>query len=276
MSVNIINRNSFVQVIILAMILFLPDQIIGQGLSVSPSRIFFRGAPGEMVAHTITFSNHSESGFQFIPHIKDWDRDSLGVKKYYPAGTFQESNGDWLRMSDHLIQLSPGEVKEMTLYMNIPDENLAEQLTHSMLFFTQLKDTSSDPEGRGVGLNVLLEIGVQIYHVPSGLKEGEIEFLDFRDEGVIQKGTTKHRKIGVKIQNHSSLNKDAKVRFEMTNKETGKEVPLQSVPVAMLPFATQWIFRTLPADLRGEFLVIAILDEGDQFDLKIAEKEILY
>lgn len=256
-------------------ILFVPDHIIGQGLSVSPSRIFFQGKQGETITQVITFANHSKGELHFVPNIKDWDRDSLGVKMYYPVGSMEESNGDWLTLNESLIQLRPGEVKEVPLYLNIPVDSSLKSLTHSMLFFTQVKDSSPE-RAQGLGLNILLEVGIQIYHMPGGLREGEMEFIDFRDDGTYQKDTLSLRRMGVKIQNHSQLNKDAVVRFEMTDLETGEEVPVKAVPIAMLPSAIQWVYQDFPGDLEGRFLVIAILDEGEQYDLKIAEKEVLY
>lgn len=80
----------------------------------------------------------------------------------------------------------------------------------------------------------------------------------------------------VKVKNTGQINKDAYVRFELTNIETGEEIPVKSIAVAMLPEAEQWIQLDLPATLKGRYLAVAILDAGAQYDLKIAEKEITY
>jgi hypothetical protein len=56
--------------------------VYGQGISISPSRIFFNGEPGQTVSQVITFSNTSNAELNFVANLKDWDRDSIGVKKY--------------------------------------------------------------------------------------------------------------------------------------------------------------------------------------------------
>jgi hypothetical protein len=81
----------------------------------------------------------------------------------------------------------------------------------------------------------------------------------------------------VHVKNTGQINKDAYVRFELTNTETGEEIPIKAVAIAMLPSSDQWVQIDLPEKLAaGHYLAVAILDAGSQYDLKIAEKEITY
>ncbi len=246
-----------------------------QGISVSPSRIFFKGQAGQTVTKPITLVNNSNSEFNFISTIKDWDRDSLGVKKYYPPASLEGSNGEWLSLSESSFKISAGETKVVTLSMTIPSES-AKELTTSMLFFTQVKEQVSRQGQLGIGINVLLEVGIQVYHEPANLTPGDLEFLAFKDEGFLMKGMDRVRMLGVKIKNNGQIYKDAYVRFELTDIENGTEIPVKSIPIAMLPEAKQWIYIDLPAKLKGRHLIVAILDAGSQYDLKVAEKEIQY
>ncbi len=248
----------------------------GQGISVSPSRIFFKGQPGQTVTQTVTLINNSNGEFNFISTVKDWDRDSLGVKIYYPSAALERSNGEWLSLSESSFKIAAGETKSIIVSMTIPVENTIKDMTNSMLFFTQIKEQVSQAGRTGIGINVLLEIGIQVYHEPANLVGGDLEFLAFTDEGYNVKGTDSVRTMGVKIKNNGQINKDAYVRFELTDIENGSEIPLKSIPVAMLPEAKQWIYIDLPAKLKGRYLIVAILDAGSQYNLKVAEKEIQY
>ncbi len=81
----------------------------------------------------------------------------------------------------------------------------------------------------------------------------------------------------IHVKNTGQINKDAYVRFELTNTETGEEIPIKAVAIAMLPSSDQWVQIDLPEKLAaGRYLAVAILDAGSQYDLKIAEKEITY
>jgi len=238
--------------------------IYGQGISISPSRIFFTGEPGQTVSQVITFSNTSNTELSFVANLKDWDRDSIGVKKYYSPGHKEQSNAAWLTLSENTVRLAPGETKSVNLSMTIPKDPVPQRLSNTMLFFTQV--------------NVLIEVGIQIYHTPSGLNPGDLEFLAFEDRHIIPNQTGQSvRRMDVHVKNTGQINKDAYVRFELTNTETGEEIPIKAVAIAMLPKSDQWVQIDLPEKLAaGHYLAVAILDAGSQYDLKIAEKEITY
>ncbi|MBB5636571.1 hypothetical protein HDF26_001940 [Pedobacter cryoconitis] len=257
----------------LAPVLLNPAQ--GQGFSISPSRIFFTGNPGETVSQTITFGNTSGGVLSFTTRKQDWERDSLGTKVYYDSNTKPLSNAGWITLSSNDVSVQPGENKQVIISLNIPAD--AKKLTSSMLFFTQVREQEAQQKSTAkIGINVLMEVGIQVYYVPRGLSPGELEFLSFDDHGLYENGKNKYRRLALKIHNKGSLNKDAFIRFELTNKETGEEIKIKPEVLAMLPDATQWVMVDLPFDLKGKFLAVALLDAGSSYDLKVAEKEIIY
>lgn len=249
----------------------------GQGISVSPSRVFFKGSPGETVAASITFTNNSSIGFNFTASMKDWKRDSLGKKVYLPPGQLKQSNSTWIKLSESTVNLNPGETKKVMVTLTVPEGASEKMLTNSMVFFTQMKEQKPQPdEQKQLGINVLLEVGVQVYNLPQGLSAGDLEFLAFEDHGEIAAESDTTRQIAIKIKNVGELNKDAYVRFELTNIATGKEIPIKSTAIAMLPGAEQWVYVPLPVNLKGRYLAVAILDAGSKYELRVAEKEIIY
>ena len=121
----------------------------GQGLSISPSRIFFNGAPGETVSQTVLFGNTSNKPLSFITRIQDWDRDSLGTKVYYDSSTMPLSNAKWITLSSNAVTVQPGENKQVIVSLTIPADPVeTKKLTHSMLFFTQVKE--QEPQQKAV------------------------------------------------------------------------------------------------------------------------------
>lgn len=247
-----------------------------QGISVSPSRIFLKGNPGEIVSQVITLTNHSDGNYNFLSSVKDWDRDSLGVKQYYSVGKLKFSNGNWLSLSQSNVSLAPKETKYLTVSMKIPIDTPLTELTTSMLFLTQALEQKPNTGGLGIGLQILFEVGIQIYHIPEQLDAGDVEFLSFEDRGIDSTQLHPVRRVAVKIRNTGSINKDAQLRFELTHLRSGDEITIMPTSVALLPHAEQWIFVDLPNKLSGDFLAVAILDAGEKYDLKIAEKKITY
>jgi len=247
----------------------------GQGFSLSPARLFFSGSPGENVSQVLTFGNSTSVPVSYIARIQDFERDSTGTKVYYEAGTKPSSNAKWISFSSSSIVVPPGGTKEVVVSLNIPAGS--KRLTNSMVFFTQVKEqTAEQIKTKSFGINVLIELGVQIYYSPPGVNPGEFEFIAFNDLGTFIQKDKKTRRLGLKVHNSGEINKDAFIRFELTNKETGEEIKIAPITVAMLPGAMQWVYVDLPIDLKGNYLVVALLDAGSTYDLKVAEKEITY
>jgi len=250
---------------------------VAQTISVAPSRVFLTGNPGETVTQAISFYNTSADSISFIARIDDWERDSTGVKKYYPGGTLPGSNAGNLLLSANAISVPPHSTREVIVSLAIPAVQVKARQTHSMVFFKQVKKQKDGLQPKGsIGLNILLEVGVQIYYTPYGLPPGDINIAAFDDVGLIIKGNDTLRKVALKIQNTGDINKDANIRFELTNKGTGAEIKIDPVAVAMLPGATQWVYAYLPGNLQGTYVALAIIDAGPSYDLKIAQKEISY
>jgi len=247
----------------------------GQGFSLSPSRLFFTGNPGETVTQTITFGNATKNDITYVTRIQDFDRDSTGTKIYYDPNTRPSSNASWISFSTSSIVVPAGGNKQVIVSLNIPAGS--KKLVNSMIFFTQVNEqTVARNQVKKIGINVLIEMGVQVYYTPNGLSAGDFEYLAFNDLGIYDDGRAKSRRLALKVHNNGEINKDAFVRFELTNKETGEEIKIKPETLAMLPGATQWIYVDLPLDLKGNYLVVALLDAGSTYDLKVAEKEITY
>jgi len=256
------------------LVLSLQHKALGQGFSVAPSRISLTGNPGQTVTQAVNFTNSSAVPLTFSSNIQDWDRDSVGVKVYYPRNTRPASNASWLTMSSNSVTIQPGQSHQLILSMTIPSN--ATTLTHSMVFFKQVKEQLPKKDNvTRLGVNVLIEVGIQVYYTPPGLSQGELNFLAFEDRG-IQETPTKTRQVALKIQNTGKVNKDGFVRMELTNKDTGEEIKVDAVTLAILPERTQWVIFNLPISLKGKFLAVALLDAGPDYDLKVAEKEIIY
>lgn len=253
---------------------FLYQQAAAQALSFSPTRVYFKGNPGQTVSEVITIHNSSAEPYEFIISLEDWKRDSLGIKEYSPMSTLPNSNAKNITLPATNFQLGPKEKKSFTVSMVIPKAGNP-VATNSMLFFTQTNAKNPNMEGNaGIGVKVSLELGVQLFYTPTEAKKGELKFLAFE-----QQSTTVEQKpvaqLAVKFENTGEIPKDGFIRFELTNKQTGQEIKLKPTPIAIMPLDHQWAYCVLPYTLAaGDYLAVAILDAGGNNDLKVAEKDI--
>ncbi len=90
------------------LLLCLTCRVIAQGVTVSPTRLFFTGAPGSVQQQTITIINGTKEPMAFNVSFCDWYRDSVGNKVYLPAGTENRSNAAWLQPSENTVTIAEG------------------------------------------------------------------------------------------------------------------------------------------------------------------------
>lgn len=250
-----------------------------QGISVTPSRMFFSGMPGQAAVRQLELYNTGQGRLAFNTSVKDWLRDSTGNKVYYDAGKLPTSNATWLEVVPNTIDLGPGEKKTVTVTLHVPATPAAgKSVTNSMLFFTQVNEQqafTSEKESK-IGINLRLELGIHIYHTPPGFSRKDLEFEAFNDQGLAIQQQDTVRQLALKVKNTGDIVADSRIRFEITSKTTGEELHIPATAISMLPGAEQVIYLPLPANLQGRYLAVALLDGGTDTSLKIAEKEVIY
>lgn len=248
-----------------------------QSISAYPSRIFFQAGPGQSEVQTIHITNEGTTPLLMDLQIKDWLRDSLGEKVYFPATTQPMSNAKWITLQPSQLQIAPGETKELTVRLTAPAEGAL--VTNSMLFITQINEQQpvfkKDASGRTMGIVFRVEIGVHLYNTfPQVSPNKDLEFEAFQERGVHNDST---RQFALKILNKSQGICDAKLQLLLTNKITGKQYNLPEKAISMLPGADQIVSFDISSKLpKGDYQLVAILDAGESSELKVAKKEISY
>jgi P pilus assembly chaperone PapD len=250
---------------------------MGQGASVAPSRIFFSTPPGHTHSHLVALDNTGNTPLVFNVSVKDWQRDSLGNKVYYKAGSLPASNSSWLEVTPGTVVVPPRSRKTINVTMHMPDTgSRAPGVTNSMLFFTQVEQQQPIifRNKGGVGVHIRLEFGVHIYNTPPGLRRKDLDITAFKE--LPDRENSGSRNIALKVSNTGEVVTDAWLRFEMTDRVTGEEMTISPVSLSILPSAEQVVHLSLPPGIRGKFLLVAILDSGDHSPLKVAEKDVTY
>ncbi|HTN38767.1 MAG TPA: hypothetical protein VL053_16920 [Arachidicoccus sp.] len=248
-----------------------------QSISAYPSRIFFQAGPGQSEVQSVHITNEGSTPLLMDLQIKDWLRDSLGEKVYFPAATQPMSNAKWIALQPSQLQIAPGETKELTVRLSAPLKGAS--VTNSMLFITQINEQQpvykKDATGRTMGIVFRVEVGIHLYNTfPQVSPNKDLEFEQFQERGVRNDST---RQFALKILNKSQGICDAKLKLQLTNKTTGQQYNLPEKAISMLPGSEQTVFSDISAKLpQGHYQLIAILDAGESSALKVAKKEISY
>lgn len=254
--------------------LFTPIILLGQGISMSPTRMFFTGNPGETITQTVRLGNSSDTDLTLSVNYKDWERDHLGQKVYREAGSMELSNAAWLSTDQSVITIPAHGSREVQVTMEIPEDKSHDQVTNSMLFFTQVPSQADRASSStGIGIITLFEFGLHIYHTPSGNQNSSLGIVNM--EEAIDAGT-QARKVVVTIENDGNTIVDGSVEFELTNTETGAEIKLDPISISMFPAAEQMVTFILPEGLSGNYLGVSIVRISGSNDLRVGEKSFAF
>ena len=260
----------------LFLMLLLMTRISAQEVSVSPARLFFSGVAGQTYTQQVLIHNSGSEKAIFRSGLMDWKRDSLGNKVYAPAGTFPGSNANWVELRPNIVEIGPGERKEVTVVLHVPKaEATNTKLKNSMLFLTQLNASKSKIPAAGktnLGVLIKLEFGLHVYYTPANNQVKDMEFTAmYLDQG---RPATAPNRVAIKIKNTGNVVVDGHLKLELTNKKNGKDMKLPEKALSMLPGDEQVVYQELPDDLQGDYLMVALLDNGEETNLKVAKKDI--
>lgn len=241
-----------------------------QGVSMSPTRLFFTGNPGDIVSQTVVMHNNSESDYIFNINTKDWNREEDGVKVYFDPGVLKNTNSDWISTLQTNITLPGKSKQEVVVTMKIPADASKVELTNSMLFFTQIGKQKDELKlDKGIGIIALFEFGLHIYYTPP---TNTLISLDIMNIEAKFNKMDESQSVSIRIFNDGNVVNDAAVELELTNADSGEEIKLLPINISMMPGTYQTITHKLPKNVKGKHLGVIIVKMAGTNDLRIGEK----
>lgn len=267
-------KHLYSSAVIILLMLGLSSAIYGQGITVSPTRLFFSGEPGSVQKQSIVITNAGKEAVAFNVSLNDWYRDSIGQKVYLPANSTSRSNAGWIKTSANIINIPPGGSQELIATMQVPRQLKDDSISNSMLMLTQIaRQEDRYLKQNNVGIKVLFEFALHVYFTPAANKT---EDLDFVAIDTLSSKNGAGKRIAVKVKNTGNIISDAMVEFEFIHKTTGQESKLAPVAISMMPGASQIIYFDVPGQLKGAFKGVSILRIGDASNVKVGEKNLLF
>lgn len=261
---------NFLQPFIFVFLASFSSPFFAQSISMSPTRLFFTGNPGEKVTETVILHNSSDKEYVFNINYKDWVREEDGNKVYTDSGTLPSSNASWVSTPENAVTIPAGTTKEVLVTMQIPANASKSAVTNSMLFFTQLPRQSDQAKVQnGIGIITLFEVGLHVYYTPIGNNTKSLEITNIAE---VSTDSSTSKKVAVSITNDGNVINDATVEFELTNTDTGKEIKLNANSISVLPGTHQVVQFTLPEKIAGKYLGVAIIKMAGSNDLRVGEK----
>lgn len=190
---------------------------------VESSRLFFsEPVAGAAPATKLKVKNPGTSRLIIRASCADWERDSVGDKKYYPPGTLKTSCCPYLTVQPETIELNPGQEQE--LLITLDPATKPQRMLNGMLMLTQVNEEEFGKSKAKAQIMFRMRIGVHLYYTPKHVTKRSLSV----DTLFVINDTKELKPLQVKIHNTGDLNLDSHVRFELTNLQTSQEYKVES------------------------------------------------
>lgn len=247
--------------------LFAQDKPIDtKGISVSPAHFHLNLKPGESKVYTITVNNDTEQAQKFQVKSFDFNMNGKGKSSFLDPGTGEYSLSKWLNVSPTFFEMRPGEKKEVSFTVSIPDTEEGNRAAWSILMIeqaeprTELAPPLKNSETVALGVVPTFAFGVFIYQNPPTVATENVEITNF-------KMTTKDSTniMFIEAQNNGDGIAYCQSYIDLTNNATGAQVRLPVKKFTIVPGLIRDFVFKLPRLVPGEYTAIGVLDyEGSE------------
>jgi hypothetical protein len=253
------------------------DGITDLGVAVSPSTLRFRAKPGTSETQTITVTNDTRRIEKFRITFLDFEIENSGKAATLPPNIQSEFGlSKWITVSPNYIELKPGEVRKVTVTIDVPNDDRAYKAAWCVMMVDQAKEKEilapdADNETVAMGVVPVFGFGIYIFQNPPNVKINKVEIQNFTfnydEENKYANITAKNMGDGIGF---------CTAYFEITNLSTGEVEKHKLRKFTIFPGNTREFNFQLPGPIKkGNYSVLAVLDFGSKEDIEAAEIEVI-
>jgi hypothetical protein len=252
------------------------DGITDLGVAVSPSTLRFRAKPGTSETQTITITNDTKKTEKFKIGFLDFEVENSGKAATLPSNIQSEYGlSKWITVSSNFIELKPGEVRKLTVTINIPNEDKAYKSAWCIMMVDQAKEKEilapdAGNETVAMGVVPVFGFGIYIFQNPPNVKINKVEIQNFTFNY-----DDKNKYAGIVAKNVGDGIGFCTAFFEITNLKTGEVEKHKLRKFTIFPGKTREFNFQLPGKIeKGKYSVLAVLDFGSKEEVEAAEIEV--
>lgn len=248
-----------------------------QSVSLSPSRLYFKTAPGETKKQVVHVTNNSQNKQSFVISFGDFSAPtSDGKTKLMKAGESEHSITSYVTASPSFFELEAGKSQDVEVVLDLPTLPEANKVKWGtmMLKLSKEKSDANTGEKDGVGLGIVetFQFVVHLFQTPPGITNRQSEITGFKE--ITPVGETK-RMLSLTAKNTGDAILDCATYLDFSNTQTGYEQRTKPAAFTMLPGGGREIKFEIPADLpKGKYTVTAVVDIGSKEAVQAAEMDL--
>jgi len=247
----------------------------GQSASVSPSRLYYKVAPGGYKSKKIKITNNGKKAETFKIEFADFSSAGNKGKTQISKTDSLNSRGcsQWLSASPSFIEIAAGESKDIEILLqlpNIPDANKA-RWSVAVVKLTQENKGQMAKGSDVVGMQILqtFQFVIHIFQTPPSVVFKEAVISTFYQDSL---STDSVKKLIMEIKNTGEAIIDCAPYVELVNLSSGEKVTVKNKGFTVLPGGTREMIFKLPKTLKkGEYDVLGVVDYGSDTNIAGAE-----
>lgn len=247
-----------------------------KGISVSPAHFHLNLKPGQSKVYNITVKNNTDKPQKFQIKTHDFNMNGKGKSAFLPAGTGEYSLSKWLNVSPTFFEMRPGEKKEVSFTVSIPDTPEGNRAAWSIIMIeqaeprTELAPPKKNAETVALGVVPTFAFGVFVYQNPPTVNTENVEITNFKMESAEGQNT-----MFIEAQNNGNGIAYCQAYIDLTNNATGAQVRLPVKNFTIVPgLIRDFVFR-LPGLVPGEYTAIGVLDYEGSEEINAAKTTII-
>ena len=248
-----------------------------QNVSVSPSRFYYKVAPGASKAQTVRVTNSSKNKQSFQITFGDFEaQGSAGKTTLLKAGESQHSLSKYVSANPSFFELEPGQSKEIQVLLELPNLPDAAKVKWGTLLVKLVKEKTEANKltNKDVGMGILetFQFVIHLFQTPPNVTNKSAEIVEMKQT---QGKTANEKVISIVTKNTGEAILDCASYVELVNLKTGKKERLKPAPFTLLPGGSRDIKFAIPAaQEKGKYTVTGVVDYGSKDDVQAAEMEL--
>ena len=263
------------KILLLTVFAVLSTSLLGQSASVTPSRLYFKVAPGAYKSQKIRLTNNGTNTETFKVDFADFSAPgNKGKTEFTPAGeTNVRGCSQWLSASPSFVEIKPGETQDIQILLQVPNIPEANNARWAVATVKLTKENTGGMNGGSdeVGMRIVqtFQFTVHIFQTPPSITFKEAVITYFYQD-TLAKDSTINLKMEVKNTGEAIV--DCAPYLDVVNSSTGKKIKVQNKGFTVLPGGSREIVFKLPKGMeKGTYDILAIVDYGSDTDIAGAE-----
>jgi P pilus assembly chaperone PapD len=246
-----------------------------QNVSLSPSRLYYKAAPGETKKQVVHVTNNSSKKQSFTVSFGDFAVPGInGKTQMLKPGESEHSCSRYMSASPSFFDLDPGKTQDVQVIIDLPALPEANKVKWGTLMLKLEKErteaSNSEKDGVGMGLLETFQFVVHLFQTPPSVTLKQAEITSFSEK---KEASTRTLELITKNTGEAII--DCATYLIFNNMQTGFEKQTKPSAFTVLPEGSRLMKFPVPADLpKGKYTVTAVVDIGRKDAVQAAEMDI--